>query len=175
MRAVIQRVARAAVHTAGQAPRTIGRGVVVLLGVQRGDGPADVEWVADKIAQLRIFPGEGEAAGRHFERSLLEVGGQVLLVSQFTLLGDCRRGRRPSFTEAAPPGEAEPLYEAVAAALESRGLFVQTGWFGADMQVELVNDGPVTLALDSRAARDPGGSGSSPRPPVERAGGRPGG
>lgn len=150
MRAVIQRVARASVHTAGQAPRTIGRGVVVLLGVERGDGPTDVEWMADKIANLRLFPGEGRTAGRHFECSLLDTGGQVLLVSQFTLLGDCRRGRRPSFSDAAPPGEAEPLYEAVAAALAARGLFVRTGWFGADMQVELVNDGPVTLWLDSR-------------------------
>ncbi|HEY8552504.1 MAG TPA: D-aminoacyl-tRNA deacylase [Thermaerobacter sp.] len=150
MRAVIQRVARASVHTAGQAPRTIGRGAVVLLGVEQGDGPADVEWMAEKIAHLRIFPGEGDAARRHFERSLREVSGQVLLISQFTLLGDCRRGRRPSFTAAAPPEQAEPLYEAVAEALAARGLFVQTGWFGADMQVELVNDGPVTLWLDSR-------------------------
>ncbi|QIA27160.1 D-tyrosyl-tRNA(Tyr) deacylase [Thermaerobacter sp. PB12/4term] len=151
MRAVIQRVARASVHTAGQAPRTIGRGVVVLLGVERGDGPADVEWMAEKIANLRIFPGEGAAGGKHFERSLQDTEGHVLVVSQFTLLGDCRRGRRPSFSAAAPPGEAEPLYRAVAEALAARGLFVQTGWFGADMQVELVNDGPVTLWLDSRA------------------------
>ncbi|ADU51355.1 D-tyrosyl-tRNA(Tyr) deacylase [Thermaerobacter marianensis DSM 12885] len=150
MRAVIQRVARASVHTPGQAPRTIGRGVVVLLGVEQGDGPADVAWMAEKIAHLRIFPGEGEAAGRHFERSLADVGGQVLLVSQFTLLGDCRRGRRPSFSAAARPEEAEPLYQAVAEALAARGLFVRTGWFGADMQVELVNEGPVTLWLDSR-------------------------
>lgn len=149
MRAVIQRVARATVRTAGQAPRAIGRGVVVLLGVGQDDGHADVEWMAAKIANLRLFPGERE--DRQFERSLLEVGGQVLLVSQFTLYGDCRRGRRPSFTEAAPPAAAEELYEAVAARLRQHGLAVQTGWFGADMEVELVNDGPVTLWLDSRA------------------------
>ena len=148
MRAVIQRVARAAVRTAGQAPRTIGRGVVVLLGVDRDDGPDDVRWMAEKIAHLRLFPaGDGR---RHFERSVLDAGGEVLLVSQFTLLGDCRRGRRPSFTRAAPPEAAEPLYEAVAEALRARGLTVATGWFGADMEVELVNDGPVTLWLDSR-------------------------
>ncbi|MFS8639906.1 MAG: D-tyrosyl-tRNA(Tyr) deacylase [Symbiobacteriaceae bacterium] len=149
MRAVIQRVARATVRTAGQAPRTIGRGVVVLLGVGRDDGPADAEWMAGKIAHLRLFPGEEE--DRQFERSLLDVGGEVLLVSQFTVYGDCRRGRRPSFTEAAPPATAEELYEAVASRLREHGLTVRTGWFGADMQVELVNDGPVTLWLDSRA------------------------
>lgn len=149
MRAVIQRVARATVRTAGQAPRTIGRGVVVLLGVGRDDGPADVEWMAGKIAFLRLFPGEEE--DRQFERSLLDVGGEVLLVSQFTLYGDCRRGRRPSFTGAAPPAAAEALYEAVASRLREHGLTVRTGWFGADMEVELVNDGPVTLWLDSRA------------------------
>lgn len=149
MRAVIQRVARATVRTAGQAPRAIGRGVVVLLGVGRDDGPADAEWMAGKIANLRLFPADRE--DRQFERTLAEVGGEVLLVSQFTLYGDCRRGRRPSFTEAAPPAPAKELYEAVAARLREHGLTVRTGWFGADMQVELVNDGPVTLWLDSRA------------------------
>ena len=153
MRAVIQRVARAAVRTAERAPRAIGRGVVVLLGVDRDDGPDDVQWMVQKILHLRLFPGAGGGEARHFERSLLEVDGQVLMVSQFTLLADCRRGRRPSFTQAAPPDQAEPLYEAVADALRSSGVHVETGWFGADMQVELVNDGPVTVWLDSRTAR----------------------
>ena len=146
MRAVVQRVTQASVSVEGRVVGAIGRGLVVLLGVARDDGPADVEYLAEKTARLRIFP---DAAGR-FDRSVLDVGGAVLVVSQFTLLGDCRRGRRPSFTEAAPPEVAEPLYEQFCQALKDQGLEVQTGVFQAMMQVALVNDGPVTVLLDSK-------------------------
>jgi D-aminoacyl-tRNA deacylase len=116
----------------------------VLLGVARGDGPAEAERLAGKVARLRIF----EDPDGRFDRSLLNTGGEALVVSQFTLLGDTARGNRPSFTEAAPPEEAEPLYEAFCAALREHGVGVETGVFGARMAVELVNDGPVTIVLE---------------------------
>jgi D-tyrosyl-tRNA(Tyr) deacylase len=124
----------------------VGQGLLVLVGVEQGDGPADVEYVARKIRELRVF--EDEA--RHLNRSVQDVGGSVLVVSQFTLAGDCRKGRRPSFDEAAPPQIAKPLYEDVVRELQANGLRVATGEFQAMMQVSLVNDGPVTLLLDSR-------------------------
>jgi D-tyrosyl-tRNA(Tyr) deacylase len=124
----------------------VGQGLMVLVGVEQGDGPADVEYVARKIRELRVF--EDEA--RHLNRSVQDVGGSVLVVSQFTLAGDCRKGRRPSFDEAAPPQIAKPLYEDVVRELQANGLRVATGEFQAMMQVSLVNDGPVTLLLDSR-------------------------
>jgi D-tyrosyl-tRNA(Tyr) deacylase len=124
----------------------IGQGLLVLVGVEQGDGPADVEYIARKIRELRVF--EDEA--RHLNRSVQDVGGSVLVVSQFTLAADCRKGRRPSFDEAAPPRIAKPLYEDVVRELQANGVKVATGEFQAMMQVSLVNDGPVTLLLDSR-------------------------
>ncbi len=123
--------------------------MVVLLGVERGDGPSDVEYIANKIRELRVFPDAADPS-RQFDRSVAEAGGRVLLVSQFTVLADCRNGRRPSFDAAAPPDLARPLYESVVQTLTASGLEVATGVFQADMQVSLVNDGPVTLLLDSR-------------------------
>lgn len=124
----------------------IGPGILALVGVEAGDGPDDARYVADKIAGLRLF---SDAAGK-FNLCLEETRGEVLVVSQFTLHGDCRKGRRPSFTRAARPEEAIPLYESVAAQLRARGFTVATGEFGAMMSVRLVNDGPVTLMIDSR-------------------------
>ena len=146
MRAVIQRVQRASVEVDGEVVGRCGRGLLVLLGVAPGDGPAQVDWMARKIAGLRIFP---DAAGR-FDRSLLDVTGEALVVSQFTLFGDCRKGRRPNFSGAAPPEHAQPTYLAFCKALRAQGVpHVGEGIFAADMQVALVNDGPVTLVLDS--------------------------
>ena len=145
MRAVVQRVARAGVEVRGRTVGRIGRRLLVLLGVGEGDGEAEADYVARKIAGLRIF----EDAQGLINLSVGEVGGAVLLVSQFTLYGDCRRGRRPSFSRAAGPQEAERLYELVAGKLRQAGLEVATGQFQQMMQVELVNDGPVPVLLDS--------------------------
>ncbi|MBN9524360.1 D-tyrosyl-tRNA(Tyr) deacylase [bacterium] len=145
MRAVIQRVRRAAVVVAGETVGAIDAGWLVLLGVAPTDTPAEAAWLADKVAHLRAFEDD---AGK-MNRSVLDAGGAVLVVSQFTLYGDTRKGRRPSFTGAAPPALAEPLYERFAAELRAVGLPVATGRFGADMRVELVNDGPVTFVLDT--------------------------
>ncbi len=144
MRAVVQRVSRASVTINGRATGSVGRGFLVLLGVAKTDGTAQVEWMADKIAGLRVF---ADDEGK-MNRDLAAVGGAVLVVSQFTLYGDVSKGRRPSFIDAAPPETAVPLYEAFVAALRGRGLLVETGEFGAMMDVELVNDGPVTLVID---------------------------
>ena len=149
MRAVVQRVSSASVAVGGATIGQIGPGLLVLVGVERDDGPADVSYVAGKVRELRIFDEPGEA-GKHLNRSVQDVGGGVLVVSQFTLVGDCRKGRRPSFDEAAPPALAKPLYEDVVRELRSAGLTVATGEFQAVMQVSLVNDGPVTVLLDSR-------------------------
>jgi D-tyrosyl-tRNA(Tyr) deacylase len=146
MRAVVQRVSSAKVTVDDRTVGEIGQGLLVLVGVEQRDGPADVEYVARKIRELRVF--EDEA--RHLNRSVQDVGGSVLVVSQFTLAGDCRKGRRPSFDEAAPPQIAKPLYEDVVRELQANGVRVATGEFQAMMQVSLVNDGPVTLLLDSR-------------------------
>ena len=146
MRAVVQRVSTAAVRVDGERVGRIGAGLVVLLGVGKGDGASDAEYLADKVANLRVFPDE---AGQ-MNRSVLETGGEVLLVSQFTLYGDVRRGRRPSYVEAAPPEEAQPLYRLVAERLRTAGLTVEEGVFRAMMDVELTNQGPVTILLDSR-------------------------
>jgi D-tyrosyl-tRNA(Tyr) deacylase len=144
VRAVCQRVSEARVRVDGAVTGEIGTGLVVLLGVARTDGPADVERLAGKVARLRIF---GDERGK-FDRSVLDVDGAALVVSQFTLIADTRKGNRPSFVEAAPPSEAEPLYEQFCAALRSEGVPVATGTFGAMMAVELVNDGPVTIVLE---------------------------
>src|SRR5690606_16581198 len=143
--AVVQRVSRARVIVAGETTGEVGAGLLVYLGVAPEDGPAEVAWLAKKVAELRIFPDE---AGR-FDRSVEDMGGSVLVVSQFPLLADTRRGRRPAFTDAAPPEVAAPLVEEVMAALAARGLVVAGGRFGAHMLVEAVNDGPVTILLDS--------------------------
>jgi len=143
LRAVVQRVAEARVRVDGEVVGEIERGLCVLLGIERGD--EQVVRLADKIARLRIFPDD---AGR-FDRSVLDVAGSALVVSQFTLIADTARGNRPSFSDAAPPEVAEPLYEAFCAALESQGVGVARGVFGARMAVELVNDGPVTIVLDA--------------------------
>jgi D-tyrosyl-tRNA(Tyr) deacylase len=144
MRVVVQRVSRASVTIHGQIVGSIAQGLLVLVGFSRTDGDDAIEWMADKLADLRIFPDDD---GK-MNRSLRETGGAALVVSQFTLYGDARKGRRPSFVDAAPPDVAEPLYQRLTAALRARGLPVATGEFGAMMAVELVNDGPVTLVLE---------------------------
>lgn len=146
MRCVIQRVTQASVTVNGETVGKIDRGFMVLIGAENGDGEADARYCADKIAGLRVF----EDANGKMNLSLSDVGGDVLLVSQFTLLADARHGRRPDFIQAARPEAAEPLCERVKAMLEERGLRVETGRFRTDMQVALVNDGPVTILLDSR-------------------------
>lgn len=148
MRAVVQRVRSCRVVVAGEVVGEIGRGLLVLLGIRTGDAIEQVRWLADKVVNLRIFEDE---AGK-MNVSVADAGGGVLVVSQFTLYGDCQKGRRPSFIDAARPEAAEPLYEAFANAIRLHGVPVATGRFGADMQVELVNDGPVTLVLDSPPA-----------------------
>lgn len=145
MRAVLQRVRRASVRVKETTVGEIGAGLVVLLGAAEGDADGDAEALAGKTARLRIFPNK---AGR-FDRSLLDTGGAALVVSQFTLLADTGKGNRPSFTAAAVPADAELLVERFCAALRELGVPVETGRFGAQMQVELVNDGPVTLVLDT--------------------------
>ena len=148
MRAVVQRVTSASVSVEGETIGSIGAGLVVLLGVAEGDTEDDAAYMAEKIVNLRIFEDD---AGK-MNRSLLENGGAVLAVSQFTLLGDCRKGRRPSFIEAARPEEGRRLYEAFCEAARALGIRVETGRFQAMMQVALVNDGPVTILVDSRKA-----------------------
>jgi len=144
MRAVVQRVAAARVVVGGATIGDIADGLCVLLGVTRSDGTAHAERLAHKVARLRIFEND---EGR-FDRSLLDTGGAALVVSQFTLVADTAKGNRPSFSQAAPPEDAEPLYEAFCASLRGLGVRVETGVFGARMAVELVNDGPVTIVLE---------------------------
>jgi D-aminoacyl-tRNA deacylase len=145
MRAVVQRVARADVRVDGAVVAAIGAGLAILLGVRRGDGDAQADRMALRLARLRVFPG---ADGR-FDESLLDVGGSALVISQFTVVGDTSRGNRPSFTEAAAPERAEPLYERVCERLLAEGVTaVERGRFGTHMQVELVNDGPVTIVVE---------------------------
>ena len=146
MRAVIQRVERASVSVEGEIRGQIGAGFLVLIGVEEGDGDADFRYIAEKVPNLRVFEDE---QGK-MNRSLLDVGGELLAVSQFTLLGDARGGRRPSFITAARPETADPMYERLVADWRARGIRVETGVFGAHMKVSLVNDGPGTILLDSR-------------------------
>jgi len=146
MRAVVQRVSRARVAVAGEVAGEVGRGLLVLLGAGSGDGDGEADYMVDKVANLRIF---ADDAGK-MNRSVLEIGGGVLAVSQFTLYGDARKGRRPAFTQALEPAAAQSLYERFVAGLRAAGVAqVATGVFGAMMEVELVNDGPVTILLDS--------------------------
>lgn len=146
MRAVLQRVSQARVLVDQEVIGEIGRGLLLLLGVSQTDKIEQARWLADKVIGLRIFEdGQGK-----MNLDLAEVGGAVLVVSQFTLFGDCRKGRRPSFIEAAPPEIAISLYEAFVTAIKAQGIVTATGRFGAMMQVELINDGPVTLIVDSK-------------------------
>ncbi|HEY3011540.1 MAG TPA: D-aminoacyl-tRNA deacylase [Gemmatimonadales bacterium] len=144
MRVVLQRVSKASVTIDGRVAGSIGQGFCLLVGFTHGDTPVQVDWMADKVAGLRLF---SDADGK-MNLGLTDVGGAVLVVSQFTLYGDTAKGRRPSFVDAARPELAIPLYERLLAALRSRGVTVASGEFGADMQVEIHNDGPVTLVLD---------------------------
>ena len=145
MRAVVQRVREASVAVGGEVVASVGPGVLVLLGVARSDDLSTAQRLARKVARLRVF---GKEDGR-FDRSLADVAGEALVVSQFTLIADTRRGNRPSFTDAAPPEAAEPLYEAFCEALEGEGVRVGRGVFGTRMAVALVNDGPVTIVLET--------------------------
>jgi D-tyrosyl-tRNA(Tyr) deacylase len=145
MRALLQRVSKAEVRVGDEIVGAIGRGLLVLLGVGKEDGPREAAFLADKTVGLRIF----EDPEGKMNLSVEQIGGEVLVVSQFTLYADCRKGRRPSFTDAAPPLQADQLYQAFAEALKARGLKVATGNFGEKMKVELTNDGPVTILLDS--------------------------
>lgn len=145
MKALLQRVTEGRVSVAGEEVGRIGKGLVVFVGVADGDGEGDVEYLAQKVVNMRIF---GDEAGR-FNLSALDIGGELLLVSQFTLLADTRKGRRPSFVEAAPPAQAEELFDYFVEQTRTTGLKVATGRFQAYMQVEIRNDGPVTIMLDS--------------------------
>lgn len=146
MRSVLQRVQQASVSVDGEIVGRIGPGLVALVAVVSGDGPADIEYTASKIGSIRLF---ADAAGR-MNRSVQEVGGAILLVSQFTLAGDARKGRRPAFDQASPPDIARPMFDTLTTRLRDRGLVVETGRFGAHMALALVNDGPVTVMMDSR-------------------------
>ena len=148
MRLVVQRVSEASVRVGGEAVGAIGAGLMVLVGVAEGDGPEDAKAAAEKALGLRIF----EDAEGKMNRSVVDAGGAVLAVSQFTLLGDCRKGRRPSFVAAAKPEEANALYEAFVDHLRAAGVRCETGVFRAEMKVSLVNEGPVTLLVDTRKA-----------------------
>jgi D-tyrosyl-tRNA(Tyr) deacylase len=148
MRAVVQRVSSSRVLVDGRVVGAIGAGLLVLVGVESGDSDADADYIAGKIAALRVFDDLTEA--RRLDRSVVDVAGGVLLVPQFTICGDCRRGRRPSFDRAAPPDVALALYERVGEALRTLGVRVESGRFQTTMRVELANEGPVTLLLDSR-------------------------
>lgn len=147
MKAVVQRVSSASVDVGGERLSAIERGLLVLLGVARTDSDDDAAWMAEKIVSLRIFEDE---EGK-MNRSVVDVSGSILAVSQFTLLGDCRKGRRPSFVEAAPPEEAQRLYDRFVARTRALGVATETGRFRAHMDVLLVNDGPVTILLESKA------------------------
>jgi len=148
MRSVLQRVSQASVSVDGEVVGRIGPGLVALVAVMRDDGPADVEFTASKIRELRVF---SDAAGR-MNRSVEDVGGGVLLVSEFTLAGDARKGRRPAFDDAAPPDQALVVFETLVTRVRASGLAVETGRFRAHMSLALINDGPVTILLDSRRA-----------------------
>ncbi len=145
MRAVIQRVSRASVQVDGRVIGAISRGLVVFLGIHRDDGPETIDWMADKIINLRIFADE---LGK-MNRSLADIQAEMLIVSQFTLYGDCRNGRRPGYSDAAPPEIAERMYNDFISAIKRRGITAAVGKFQAMMQVSLINDGPVTLLIDS--------------------------
>ena len=149
MRAVLQRVTSASVHVDGELVGAIGPGLLIYVGVAEGDGASEAEWLAKRVAELRLFPESTGDGARSMERSLIDSSGAALVISQFTLLADTKKGRRPSFFATAAPDLAAPLVDAVVAVLRAQGIEVATGRFGAHMQVESVNDGPVTITLDS--------------------------
>lgn len=152
MRVVIQRVKSSQVIVAGKVVGKISRGLNLLVAVAASDTEAELEWMARKCLELRIFPdNENSSGGERWQKSVLEIGGELLVVSQFTLYGDCRKGRRPSFDRSAPPEKARNLYEQFVAKLRQSGLRVETGCFGAMMEVIIENDGPVTLLLEREA------------------------
>jgi len=146
MRCVVQRVSRAAVRVAGQVIGEIGSGLMVLVGIGQEDGPQDIDWMTEKVIGLRIF----EDPEGKMNLSLCDVQGELLLISQFTLFGDCRKGKRPSFSDAAPPETAKALFDEMVGTVRQRGIKTATGEFQANMDVELVNQGPVTILLDSK-------------------------
>ena len=148
MRAVVQRVTSASVTVDGETVGSVGKGMMVLIGVSSGDGPADLKYIAEKVMHLRIYDDENGV----MNRSILEAGGEILAVSQFTLYGDARGGRRPSYYRAAKPEQANEMYEQLIAVWREAGIRVETGRFRTEMQVSLVNDGPVTILLDSEKA-----------------------
>jgi len=148
MRVILQRVQASQVSVAGEVVGRIGRGLNLLVGIAESDTLAELEWMARKCLELRIFPSEGRD---RFDASVQDIGGELLVISQFTLYGDCRKGRRPSFDQAAVPAKAEALYEQFVALLKESGLVVETGRFGAMMQVAIENDGPVTIVLEREA------------------------
>jgi D-tyrosyl-tRNA(Tyr) deacylase len=154
MRVVIQRVQSSHVTVDGQIIGKIGRGLNLLVGIAATDTEAELEWMARKCLELRLFPPEQNGKGR-FDQSVQEIGGELLVVSQFTLYGDGRKGRRPSFDQAAAPSQAEALYEQFVVMLRQSGLRVETGKFGAMMEVTIANDGPVTLVLEREASSEP--------------------
>jgi len=149
MRVLVQRVLSSQVLVAGEVVGAIGRGLNLLVGITDTDTPAELDWMVRKCLSLRLFP---NAESDRWEASVQDIGGEILVVSQFTLYGDCRKGRRPAFAQAAPPSQAAPLFEQFVDELRASGLSVQTGEFGAPMQVEISNDGPVTLWLEREAA-----------------------
>ncbi len=151
MRAVVQRVSNARVKVSDEIVGSIENGLLVLIAAAKDDGPEQIKWMVDKLVGLRIFSDENEK----LNLSLDQVGGSMLIVSQFTLYGDCRKGRRPSYSNSAPPEEAEEIYNQFIEAVKSKGVSARTGRFGAMMMVELVNDGPVTLILDSPQSKHP--------------------
>jgi len=153
LRAVIQRVTRSSVTVDDQVTGSTEQGLMILIGVTHDDTQEDIDYIADKSVNMRLFPKEGDESG--FDRSIMEVGGSALLVSQFTLYASTRKGRRPSFTGAAPSDVSEPLFDQTVAAFRDRGIEVTTGVFGAYMHVDLVNDGPVTILLDSDDRKTP--------------------
>ncbi|MGB3515621.1 MAG: D-aminoacyl-tRNA deacylase [Elainellaceae cyanobacterium] len=148
MRVLLQRVTASQVRVDGDVVGQIGRGLNLLVGIAPSDTPAELDWMARKCLDLRIFPGDESAKG---DRSVLDLGGELLVISQFTLYGDCRKGRRPSYGQAAPPDRAQALYDHFVDRLRQSGLRVETGQFGAMMQVSIENDGPVTLWLERHA------------------------
>lgn len=148
MRVLIQRVMASNVSVSGSVVGQIGRGLTLLVGIAATDTVAELDWMAQKCLDLRLFPAQGR---ERWEQSVQDIGGEILVVSQFTLYGDCRKGRRPCFDQAAPPTQAEALYDQFVARLRQKGLRVETGQFGATMQVHIENEGPVTLLLEREA------------------------
>ena len=150
MKVIVQRVLSSSVTVDGQTIGQIDRGLNLLVGIADSDTSAEIDWMANKILNLRIFP--ADEGNSNFQSSVLDIGGSILAISQFTLYGDCRKGRRPSFTRSASPDLAEPLYLEFVTALRKSGLQVETGRFGADMKVDILNDGPVTLAIERESS-----------------------